>query len=139
MIRKRLFGLEPWEQLPKSAYADAVSEQVFEHMADRALTLLRADRASSSRRRVRPALGAERLRGGGAARGRTLHRLWLQAASNVCLRRVMDRVGDASDANAKVVMQQEAMDMGTVDWIKLDACLERAEIAAVARRCLEGG
>ncbi len=139
VIRKRLFGLEPWEQLPKSAYADAVSKRVFEHMADRALTLLRAGRAVV----VDGVCGQpwERRAFKAAARraGVPFIAFWLQAAGDVCLRRVMERVGDASDANAEVVMQQEAMDVGAVDWIKLDACSRREAIVAGARRWLEGG
>ena len=139
VIRKRLFDLEPWEQLPKSAYADAVSERVFERMAERALTLLRAGRAvvvdgvcAQPWERSAFEIVARRA-------GVPFTAFWLQAAGDICLRRVMERVGDASDANAEVVMQQEAMEVGAVDWIKLDACSKREAIVAGARRWLGDG
>ena len=47
--------------------------------------------------------------------------IWLSAPSDLLLRRVDNRRGDASDADRAVVEQQLAYDTGSVSWSLIDA------------------
>jgi predicted kinase len=62
--------------------------------------------------------------------------LWLEASASVLTSRVEARSGDASDADARVVLQQLRQDMGAVRWQRLDASGAGPVVLADARRRL---
>jgi aminoglycoside phosphotransferase family enzyme len=121
VIRKRLFGREPTEQLPEEAYDEAVSARVFERLAERAQTLLEAGRTviadgvfggPEQRARIEAAAATAKVPFTG---------FWLAAPEPVLEARVEARTGDASDADLAVVRAQAAMRTGVIDWHSIDA------------------
>ena len=131
VIRKRLFGGEPGEKLPEAAYAEPVSEQVFEHLARRAETLLRAGRTVIADGVFGGPEMRARIERAAAVAGVPFFGFWLEAPETVLEARVERREGDASDADIAVVRAQAAMRTGTIDWVSIDAA---GSIEAVAGR-----
>ena len=80
----------------------------------------------------RAAIAAVAASGGAAFRG-----LLLAADLQTRLNRVGTRGLDASDANAEIARQQESFELGSIEWIKIDASgslPETLELARVAIR-----
>jgi len=121
VIRKRMFGKAPTEQLPQSAYAESVSAEVFERLARRAQTLLEAGRTVIADGVFADPAKRARIEAAAAAAGVPFRGFWLEAPEAVLEARVGARTGDASDADIAVVRAQAAMPTGRIDWQRIDA------------------
>lgn len=137
VIRKELFGVSETTRLPTEAYTLEVSHKVYDVMATRAAQVLKSGHSvvldSAS---LRP---DERASAEGIARaaGARFAGIWLDAPAEVLERRVSNRVGGASDADAFVVRQQLARDVGPVDWHRVSAEGQPAEVEAVVLELLD--
>jgi predicted kinase len=119
--RKRLSGVGLTERLPPSAYSSEASRQVYASMFARAKTALKAGYSV-----VLDAvflLESER----NAARDLATNLdivfkgFWLEAGHAVERQRILNRVGDASDATVSVLEKQSNIDVGQVGWLRVDA------------------
>ena len=57
----------------------------------------------------------------GAKAGAAFHGVWLEAPEPVMSARLDARMGDASDADRRVLAEQLARDPGAVTWKRVDA------------------
>ena len=126
--RKAYFGVDPLERLPKAAYAPQVSGIIYDRMreiAKRALSagqsvILDSVHATPADRtaayRISSELECE------------FHGFWLDLDTQMRVSRVQHRARDASDADAEVAQRQADMDLGDIDWIKLDASRDIADL-----------
>ncbi len=120
-IRKALFGRDPLEPLPGSAYRPEVGARVYAAMTATARTVLAAGHSvildatwlDPSERRLAEALASDS--------GVDARTLWLTAPPETLLARVAARHDDASDADEAVVRKQLAQGSGPDDWIEVDA------------------
>jgi predicted kinase len=62
--------------------------------------------------------------------------LWLEAPSDVLIRRVTERTGDASDATPAVVEKQLGFDISSVKWRRLDAAKPADQVVEAVRSLL---
>ena len=133
--RKILFGVGETERLPETAYAPPVTAKVYATLADKARRVLAAGHSAIvdavCARRDERALIAQ------AAAGATFHGLFLTADLDVRLARVGAREADASDADAAVARRQEQYDLGTMQWISVDASGSPEETLRRARAELD--
>lgn len=141
VLRKRLFGHRAEQRLPAEAYAPAVSERVFEALAERAERLSRA--GCSVICDAVYGLPEQRARLAAAARaaGVPFTGLWLEAPEEVLERRVSTRTGDASDADATIVrLQAEGVRPPAAEegWRRLAAGGGLDRTIAEARAALAG-
>jgi aminoglycoside phosphotransferase family enzyme/predicted kinase len=120
--RKALFGIAETEPLPDEAYAPDTTVKVYATLARKARRVIAAGHSA-----VVDAVFAspgERAAIAAIAAGADVQfaGLFLTADLATRLNRVGTRRGDASDAGAKVVEQQQDLDIGTLgDWAKVDA------------------
>ena len=135
-LRKVLLGKPLDAPLGKESYAANVTERVYGELCARAERSLTAGRcvlidAVHGRPVERDALEAlaEGL-------GVPFQGLWLDAPLDVRTERVGARRGDASDADAAVVAQQESYDLGEIGWARLDAGQSLARLEEQVRNLL---
>ena len=136
VIRKRLFGLDPESRLPQSAYGRDATERVYAALRDGAAAALRAGYcaiidAVALQEEERRSFAEIARRAGVPFTG-----LWLQAPADVLLARVDARKQDASDATREIVARQLLIDLGPLDWQRLDAGRGIVETLAAAREAL---
>jgi len=115
-VRKRLWGIEPLQTLPKEAYGPGQSERVYDTLLIEAGLILRAGQSvvldavflRPEERQAAHALAAEL--------GLSFQGYWMEAPEAVLRARIQARVGDASDADEAVLAEQLTRDPGPVTW-----------------------
>ena len=120
-IRKLLAGLVPTARLRPEDYTPEASARIYEVLEDAARRLLAAGRSVIvDAASLRP---AERIALARLAEAAELPftGIWLDVDEATALARVGERIGDASDADAEVVRFQRRLDLGPLDWHRLEA------------------
>jgi aminoglycoside phosphotransferase family enzyme/predicted kinase len=136
--RKRLMGVEPEAKLPASAYAQAVSAKVYDEIFRRAALWLGAGHsvildgvfATPEERNKACALAREQ--------SADFAGIWLEAPAATMRARILARSGDASDATPEVLDRQLTYDLGPIDWFKVSAGRDFADVLAQARSFATG-
>jgi hypothetical protein len=136
VIRKRLFGVAPETRLPAGAYTTEVSSRVYETLRRQATDAVAAgysviiDAVS-----LKPA-ERQSFAAGALAAGVPFSGLWLAAPAATMEGRLRTRHRDASDASPEVLAQQLRQDLGSMDWVRIDAGTGPANCLSAARRAL---
>ena len=136
VVRKKLFGKALEEQLGPAAYSRELTRKVYRKLTARAAMLLRAGHSAIVDAVLlapeeRAAL--ERL---AREAGVVFQGFWLSGPVGILERRIADRRGDASDADAKIMRRQLGTDPGPITWHRLDTAGSPETILAAARRTL---
>ena len=119
--RKHRFAAAETARLPADAYKPDISAMVYDTLHDLAETALRADQAvivdaTYLRLEERDAIAAVAVRAGVPFLG-----IWLEAPTEMLVRRDEERRPDASDATAAVVESQAKQVLGTMRWRRVDS------------------
>jgi uncharacterized protein len=135
-LRKTLFDYPETEKLPEHAYTAAVTGRVYAALGERALRVLQAGHSAIidavfAKPDERTTIATAATEAGISFRG-----LFLTADLETRIARVGGRVSDASDADADVARQQAGYDVGTIDWIEVDASGTPEDTLARARAAL---
>jgi predicted kinase len=117
--RKAMFGVAETEPLPKSAYSAEATTKVYATLAAKARRVVAAGHSAIVDAVF--AQPAERADIAKAAESSEFSGLFLTADLRSRLERVGARTGDASDADASVVQDQEKFELGHINWAKVDA------------------
>jgi predicted kinase len=139
VLRKLLCGREPEDALDATGYTPEVSQRVYDRILEGARQALAAGHsviadavyARDGERRALEQLAADLAV--------PFQGIWLEAPQTVLVERVERRVHDASDADARVVAQQSAYDLGSITWSRLDAGKGAIEVAKQAQVVLASG
>ena len=135
--RKRLFNVNETERLPEAAYSQAATARVYARLQDLVRRTLRAGHSAivdavHARAEERDAIESVAKQAGASFDG-----IWLEAALDTRVARVGARMADASDADAKVVHEQEKFDAGAISWRKVEAGSDLTEVTSAARAALK--
>jgi uncharacterized protein len=122
VLRKRLAGVAPEAKLPQAAYTPENSATVYARLLDCATRTLATGSwvivdgvFANSAERAKIAAVAK-------AAGVGFTGVWLEASPVTLLDRVAARIGDASDADHRVVKRQLDYDLGDLgDWLGINA------------------
>jgi aminoglycoside phosphotransferase family enzyme len=134
--RKRLFNAGETEKLSQDAYSQEATARVYARLQDLARRTLRAGHSAIvDAVHARP----EEREAEAVAKdaGVKFDGIWLEAALDTRVARVGARVADASDADAKIVREQEKFDAGAISWRKVEAGGALTDVTAAARRALK--
>lgn len=131
-IRKKLFGAQPTDRLPKAAYASDVSERVYREMFEEAARVAQTGwpvivDAVFDRPQDRDAIARVAQTAGAPFFG-----LWLDVDLARRVGRVENRRNDVSDATPDVLRMQMEKATGAIDWTRIDAAQDIATIIAAA-------
>jgi aminoglycoside phosphotransferase family enzyme/predicted kinase len=135
VTRKALLGRGEFEPLPSEGYTPEVTARVYATIIERASRAVAAGHSAIlDAVFARPDERAQAERAA-AELGVPFQGLFLEANLATRMRRTGARERDASDANAEVARAQEAYDLGTLTWSRVDASgtpdetLQRAKAA----------
>jgi uncharacterized protein len=134
--RKALFGVAETERLPADAYTAEATRKVYQALTAKAQRVIAAGHSAIvdavfSTAGERDAIEAVTTSASILFRG-----MFLMADLARRIERVGARSGDASDADAEVVRQQESYELGSLDWSKVDASNTPEDTLAHARAAL---
>ncbi len=134
--RKRLMGVPTTQRLPDEAYGREVTRRTFEHLFSTAANIVAAGRAVILDSVF--AASAHRDMAANVARdaGVPFMGIWLDAPESTRLDRVGARIGDVSDADARVLALQATYDLGEIDWRQIAAHTDAAGTLAEVRHAL---
>jgi len=131
--RKRRFAVPETERLPERAYDRDVTDNIFAALRDEAETALGAGHSVIVDAVHRTAEERDLIAAVAARRGARFVGLWLDAPLATLIARVQRRRGDASDASARVVIDQAAIaPTETIAWARLDASVSPEALARSA-------
>jgi uncharacterized protein len=132
--RKRMFGADAGERLPRAAYAAEVSDIVYGICRKRALMALESGQAVivdavHAKKDERDDIAEIAARAGAAFTG-----IWLDAPASAMRDRIAGRTGDVSDATPEVLDEQLRFDLGPQTFAVMDAGRSLDQLVA---SCLE--
>jgi aminoglycoside phosphotransferase family enzyme/predicted kinase len=141
VTRKRMLGVGELDRLPPSDYEPPVTAEVYSRLTADAGRIARQGHtvivdAVFAREAERSAIQSAARQAGVPFVG-----IFLTADVATRRQRINQRTGDASDATAAVVEVQEEDDLGTLDWVRVDAEGTQRETtdlctAMIPRACL---
>jgi aminoglycoside phosphotransferase family enzyme/predicted kinase len=134
--RKALFGVGETEPLPAQAYEAEATQTVYATLAAKARRTLAAGHSAVVDAVFASPAERAAIAAVASALGIRFHGIFLVADLATRTERVGGRRSDASDADANVVRQQEAYELGTMEWITVDASGSPAETLAHAKAAL---
>ncbi len=138
VIRKMLLGVSPLTRLGPESYAPAVTRHVYQTIAERAVTTLKAGHfviadavyASPHEREGIAAVAREA--------GVPFIGVWIDGPPEILAARLRERVTDASDATADVLQLQLRTGIGRLDWPRLDGSLDAESVLRSAEAIING-
>ena len=134
--RKQICGVNEIESLPMEAYSPDVTKRVYSSLAEKAGRIVSAGHSAVVDAVYANAGERSEIAKIATERNVAFHGLFLTADLATRLSRVGQRVGDASDADQTVVLQQSRYDTGKLDWPIVDASGSPEQTLAAARSIL---
>ena len=137
IVRKRMFGTDPEDPLPATAYTAGTGDRVYERLRVQARAVL-ADGAAvivdAVHAKPRERLALERL---AASAGVPFTGLWLEAPEATLVERVARRGRDVSDAGAAVVEMQAKYECGDISWPRVCTTSDPQTVIDRVRRLID--
>jgi uncharacterized protein len=131
-IRKRLCGVDALTRLGTAGYTPEMSRRVYGALADHAARILRHGHSVVIDAVFLDPSDRQAIEALARALGVTFAGMWLEAPAEVLVKRVANRQGDPSDADAAVVHGQLQRDPGPIGWPRVPAAGKTDAVVAAA-------
>jgi len=138
-VRKALFGVPDTDRLPAAAYAAAWNRRTYQEVTARVRHTLVAGHACIVDAVHGSAVERDEIEAMATRMDIPFKGICLEAPEDILRRRTARRVGDASDAGPAVVTRQLERGFGAVDWTRVDASGDIADISEAVRNILAAG
>jgi aminoglycoside phosphotransferase family enzyme/predicted kinase len=135
--RKAFYGLAETEHLPGEAYRLEVTARIYRMITDKAARVAKAGYSAIVDAVFAKSEERTAIETAATALGVDFHGLFLVADLKTRLDRVGARKRDASDADDAVVLKQQALPIGAVTWIRIDASGSPEQTLDKARTALK--
>lgn len=135
--RKAFYGLAETEHLPGEAYRPEVTARIYRMITDKAARVAKAGYSAIVDAVFGKSEERTAIETAATALGVDFHGLFLVADLKTRLDRVGARKRDASDADDAVVLKQQALPIGAVTWIRIDASGSPEQTLGKARTALK--
>jgi predicted kinase len=132
VARKMMFAARETERLPESAYAHAVTDDVYRSLLRQASRVIAAGYSALVDAVFAQPQQRDAIESVAAKHKVPFSGLWLQASLDARRRRISGRAADASDATVRVAEQQEGFELGEITWHRIDAS---GPLEDTRRRC----
>jgi aminoglycoside phosphotransferase family enzyme/predicted kinase len=136
-IRKRLRGVPPQSRLPPDAYADAANAATNEAFVEQTKIAAASGHAVIADATFLDTSVRTRISAVANEVGVPFLGVWMDAPVSLLERRILSRMGDASDATVAVLRRSAGNDPGAGDWMRVDASDGSQALNAV-RRAVSG-
>ena len=136
VIRKALLGVSPLTRLGQEGYTPAVTRRVYQTIADRARTALKAGHAVIADAVYADPHEREEIAAAARQAGVRFIGLWIDGPLEILASRLRARAADASDATADVLQLQMRSEIGPLDWQRLDGSLDAGSVQRDAEALL---
>ncbi|MHA1567377.1 MAG: AAA family ATPase [Alphaproteobacteria bacterium] len=120
VIRKQLSNVDEFTHLPQHAYSQAMTEQVYGVLADKAEKALVAGHTVIAAAAYLDPAQRTRIEEVAHRAGVLFDGIWLEAPLAMLIERLQERKADASDATADVVREQAALPEYDIGWQRVD-------------------
>jgi len=138
-IRKKLHGVSAETRLPVDAYRSEISERVYAIQAAAATTVLLAGHSVITDAVFDRVADRKRIEACAEDAGVPFSGVWLEAGTDILLKRVGARQGDPSDATEDVVRLQAAQPQTQIGWSRVSTAEESANVVAQVLDALKLG
>jgi predicted kinase len=138
-IRKALYGVPAEERLPACAYRPEISERVYATQAEAAAATLGTGHAVIADAVFDRVADRKRIEQCAVDAGVPFSGIWLEAQTDILLKRVGARRGDPSDATEDIVRMQAAKLQAPIEWSRVSAADDLAGISSQVLEALNHG
>lgn len=135
--RKIMFAAREEQPLPPEAYAPAVSAQVYEILRRKAQRVILAGHSTVVDAVFAATEERHAIRAVADNCGVEFAAFFLEADLRTRLDRVTTRAHDASDADAAIAARQQEIEIGPLDWQRIDAAHDKNDTLAQALKVIE--
>jgi predicted kinase len=136
-IRKRLRDVPPESRLPPDAYTDAANAATNDAFVEQTKIAVASGHAVIADATFLDTSVRTRISAVAGAVGVPFLGVWMDAPVSLLERRILSRMGDASDATVAVLRRSAGNDPGAGDWMRVDASDGGQALNAI-RRAVSG-
>ncbi len=129
-VRKELYGVAAETRLPAGAYRSEISQKVYDEMARRTFSILRAGGSVVAAAVFDKCINRQRIEAAAREAHVPYAAFWLDASPSVLRGRVAKRTVGPSDADLNVLSRQLTYDLGGIDWHRMDVDRSANDVVA---------
>jgi aminoglycoside phosphotransferase family enzyme/predicted kinase len=136
VLRKRLMGVGPETRLPPEGYSGEMTERTYAALFEATERALKTGHSVIADAVFASPTQRSGIQAVATRQGVPFDGMWLEARPEVMRSRIEARKHNASDATAAVLDRQLGLDLGEIDWLRVDSSGAKEDTFSNARKSL---